>query len=132
MPCIADSWPTQQPVSRLCLLKLELGWKRRHQFVTVHSHCPTPISPSQWTAASAIFNVLFDLQAGGARQKEEAIGRRAWLVCGPVQLAPSDIGHREEPAEGSATKLTGVTAPVASAQSTLRILSERENRVCSA
>ena len=71
MPCIADSWPTQQPVSRLCLLKLELGWKRRHQFVTVHSHCPTPISPSQWTAASAIFNVLFDLQAGGARQKKK-------------------------------------------------------------
>ena len=60
-------------------------------------------------------------------KKEEAIGRRAWLVCGPVQLAPSDIGHREEPAEGSATKLTGVTAPVASAQSTLRNLSEREN-----
>ena len=32
---------------------------------------------------------------------EEAIGRHAWLVCGPVLLAPSDIGHRAELAEKS-------------------------------
>ena len=98
---VADSIATQQPVSRLCLLKLELGWKRRPQFVTFHSHVPYNLSYGAVTAASAIFNVLFDLQAGGARQKkkkrsEDVRGLFAVQCCSLPAISDTGKNRRKE------------------------------------